>query len=218
MTRHGPQRWQRRKAERPAEILDAALETFADKGYAATRLDEVARRAGVSKGTLYLYFESKEALFKAVVTTLLVPEIERAEQRIETAEGSAAGLLGQLVRDWWQTVGETRLSSLPKLIVAEAGNFPELARFYNETVIVRARRLIAGVIEQGVRQGEFKPCDPEMTARLLMAPLILAVIWKQSLQPYDEPAMDMARYLDQHVELFLHGLLAALGKGKRDDD
>ncbi len=79
-------------------------------------------------------------------------------------------------------------------------------------------RDLTHVIEQGIRQGEFKPCDPEMTARLLMAPLILAVIWKQSLQPYDEPAMDMARYLDQHVELFLHGLLAAPGEGKHDDD
>lgn len=218
MRQSEPQRWQRRKADRPAEILDAALGLFAEKGYAATRLEEVARRAGVSKGTLYLYFESKEALFKAVVTTLVVPELERAEHTIETARGNARDLLAQLLRGWWQSVGESRLCGLPKLIIAEAGNFPELARFYSDEVISRARRVIAAVIEQGIRQGEFKACDSELTARLVLAPLIFAAIWKQSLAPWDQPGLDMERYLDQHVDLILHGLQATPGTGNHRND
>ncbi len=200
------QRRQRRKADRPGEILDAALELFAEKGFAATRLDEVARRAGVSKGTVYLYFDSKEALFKSLVETLVLPEVEAAETFVESHAGTAREAIVSLVHRWWERVGETRLCALPKLILSEAGNFPELARFYSENVIHRAGRLIASVIERGIASGEFRPCDPMLTGRLLIAPLIFATIWKQSMTPFDD--MDTRAYLRQHVDLFLHGLLA----------
>ncbi len=200
------QRRQRRKEDRPGEILEAALVLFAEKGFAATRLDEVARRAGVSKGTVYLYFASKEELFKSLVETMVVPEVERAECFVQQHDGPVRDLLVQLVRQWWETVGETHLCGVPKLVLAEAGNFPELARFYTERVITRASRLIASVIERGIAAGEFQPCDPLLTGRLLIAPLVFATIWKQSLSSFE--AMDMQAFVDQHIELFLHGLLA----------
>ncbi len=200
------QRRQRRKEDRPGEILEAALALFAEKGFAATRLDEVARRAGVSKGTVYLYFASKEELFKSLVEAMVVPEVERAEFFVAQHEGPARELLVQLVRQWWETVGESHLCGVPKLVLAEAGNFPELARFYTERVITRASRLIASVIERGIGTGEFRPCDPLLTGRLLIAPLVFATIWKQSLSRFD--AMDTAAFVDQHIDLFLHGLLA----------
>src|SRR6266446_5005945 len=109
-------RWRRRKDARPEEIISAALEVFADRGFAATKLEDVARRAGVTKGTIYLYFENKEALFKSF-------------------PGSARELFERLVREYWRLVGETSLVGIPKLMMAEANNFPELARFYYEEVV-----------------------------------------------------------------------------------
>jgi AcrR family transcriptional regulator len=202
------QRWHRRKAERPGEIIDAALELFVAKGFMATRLDEVAQRAGVSKGTLYLYFENKEALFKAVVETLVLPEIERTEQQIQDFHGAASELITQLVKQWWATVGESQLGGLPKLIIAESGNFPELASFYVEQVIGRVRRVIARLISRGIASGEFKSCDPTYAARLLLAPMVFAAIYQHSLLPYDSEPIEMPAYLDNHLDIFLHGLAA----------
>ena len=208
MTQMEEQRWQGRKAERPGEIINAALECFVAKGFMATRLDEVAQRAGVSKGTLYLYFENKEALFKAVVETLVVPEIDQTEQQIQAFDGSASELISQLVKQWWESVGESQLCGLPKLIISEAGNFPELASFYVEHVIARVRRLIAQLISRGIAAGEFKPCDPAYAARLLLAPMVFAAIYQQSLLPYDSEPFEVPTYLDNHLDIFLHGLVA----------
>jgi len=206
------QRWQRRKAERPGEIIDAALELFVAKGFMATRLDEVAKLAGVSKGTVYLYFDNKEALFKAVVETLVVPEIERTEQQIQAFDGSASELISQLVKQWWESVGESQLCGLPKLIIAEAGNFPELASFYVEHVIGRVRRGIAQLISRGIAEGEFKTCDPAYAARLLLAPMVFAAIYQHSLLAYDSEPFEVSAYLDNHLDIFLHGLVAPGGE------
>ncbi len=208
MAQTDEQRWQRRKAERPGEIIDAALELFVAKGFMATRLDEVAQRAGVSKGTLYLYFDSKEALFKAVVETLVVPEIVRTEQLIDAYEGSATELIRQFVQQWWQTVGESRVCGLPKLIISESGNFPELARFYVEQVVDRVRNVIAKLIKRGIATGEFKSCDPVYVARLLLAPMVFAAIYQYSLLLYDSEPFEIPTYLDNHLDIFLHGLVA----------
>jgi len=206
------QRWQRRKAERPGEIIDAALELFVAKGFMATRLDEVAKLAGVSKGTVYLYFDNKEALFKAVVETLVVPEIERTEQQIQAFDGSASELISQLVKQWWESVGESQLCGLPKLIIAEAGNFPELASFYVEHVIGRVRRVIARLISRGIAEGEFKACDPAYAARLLLAPMVFAAIYQHSLLAYESEPFEVSAYLDNHLNIFLHGLVAPAGE------
>ena len=212
MSTSSQQRWHRRKDDRPAEIIAAALALFTRKGYAATRLDEVAAGAGISKGTLYLYFESKEALFKAVVQAMVVPEIERAEHYIWEYRGSAAELVRKLIYQWWETLNDSGLRGMPKLIMAESGNFPELARFYVDNVTNRVRKLLASVIELGVEQGEFRNCDPRMTARLLMAPIVFISIWSQSLLPYEDPDFDFGAYLDQHVDILLHGLLTGSGR------
>lgn len=207
------QRWQRRKAERPGEIIQAALDLFTEKGFAATRLDEVAKHAGVSKGTLYLYFDNKEALFKEVVQAMVLPELARAEKEIQQYQGTATELLKQMVYQWWQAVGETHLCGLPKLVISEAGNFPELARFYNDHVVTRARMLIARIISLGVEKGEFRKCDIQLTARLLMAPVVYATIWKQSLQAFDDPNFDVHDLIDHHIEIFLNGLLITRSQG-----
>src|SRR5262249_32283430 len=127
-------RWKRRKADRPAEILNAALDCFAERGFAATRMDDVAARAGVTKGTVYLYFENKEELFKALIRSELLPNLERLEAAAST-DVPAAVLLERLLAIWVGHVFPSRVSVLPKVIIAEAGNFPELAKFYLHEVV-----------------------------------------------------------------------------------
>src|SRR5882762_2309835 len=195
-------RWQRRKEARPAEIVAAALDVFVERGFATTKLEEVARRAGVTKGTVYLYFESKEALFKAVVRETIVPIFARGEQLVAEYRGSAANLFGELVRKWWELIGETSLSGIPKLMMAEAGNFPVLARFYYDEVISRGNRLMASVLERGIKNGEFRRLD----VKLAMAPLLHAANWRHSFALCTPEGLDIAKYLDHHIDIFLRGI------------
>lgn len=206
-TRSEP-RWQRRKEARPGEILEAALEQFVEKGYAATKLEDVARRAGVTKGTMYLYFESKDALFKAVVLANVVPALERAEHLIAEFQGSSRDLLVQYMHGWMDAVYNSPLSGLPKLLMSEAANFPEMARFYHAEVVDRGHRLLRGIVQRGVESGEFRAVDPDYAARILRAPLLLAAVWKHSLLKTESCTVDVQQYLESHIDLMLHGMLA----------
>jgi AcrR family transcriptional regulator len=199
-------RWQRRKEARPGEIVAAALDVFVERGFAATKLEEVARRAGVTKGTVYLYFDSKEALFKAVVRETIVPIFARGEQMVAEYRGSAAELFGELVRKWWELIGETSLSGIPKLMMAEAGNFPVLARFYYDEVISRGQRLMASVLERGIDSGEFRRLDVKLAVKLAMAPLLHAANWRHSFALCTPEGLDVAKYLDHHIDIFLRGI------------
>src|SRR5262245_20512637 len=122
--------WRRMPEQRPSHIIGAALEAFVENGFTATRLEDVARRAGVSKGTLYLYFDSKEALLEAVVRENIVPFVERAERRVDEYQGSSRDLIGELAHGWWDAMYESPLGGLPKLVLSEASNFPGVARIY----------------------------------------------------------------------------------------
>src|SRR5262249_30156478 len=151
-------RWRRRKDARPAEIVTAALECFKERGFTATRVEDVAVKAGVTKGTIYLYYPSKEDLFKAVVRRELLPNIEQMENASREAE-SAAAMLKQFFTLWAEHVLPSPASVIPKLVIAEAGNFPELVRFYRETVVERGLGLVGSIIRRGVESGEFRPVD-----------------------------------------------------------
>ena len=199
-------RWRRRKNARPEEIISAALEVFADRGFAATKLEDVARRAGVTKGTIYLYFENKEALFKALIRQTIVPVIARGEELAKSFTGSARDLFEQLVREYWRLVGETSLVGIPKLMMAEANNFPELARFYYEEVVTRGHRLMAGVLERGIKAGEFRPVNVAVATKLAMAPVMHAVIARKAFSACMPEGFDVGKYLDTHIDLYLHGI------------
>jgi len=204
--RRAKPRWQRRKDERPAELLAAALEVFVEKGFAATKLADVARRAGVTKGTVYLYFDSKEALFKAVVRETIVPVIAQGEALARAFTGSARELVERLVREYWRLVGETALAGIPKLMMAEAATFPELTRFYYDEVVTRGHRLMAGVIERGIKNGEFRPVDVMVAAKLAMSPLIHATVARRAFASCMPEAFNVQQYLDTHIDLYLHGI------------
>jgi AcrR family transcriptional regulator len=208
-------RWQRRKAARPAEILSAALDCFAERGFAATRLEDIAARAGVTKGTLYLYFPGKEELFKALVRQELLPNVERLEAAA-AGPGTATDMLGQLVAVWAGHVAPSRISVLPKLVIAEAGNFPELAKFYHDEVIQRGLPVLRSILRRGVESGEFRPIDVEHTAFCVIGPLLLSVLWKHSFEPHAGRSLDVAALCRAHLDTLLNGLRrpAAPGRAK----
>lgn len=209
-------RWQRRKDARPEEIVSAALEEFVERGFAATRLEDVARRAGVTKGTIYLYFDGKAALFKAMIRQLLVPHIALGEQLLAEHRGSATELLCDLLRKWWELIGQTKAAGIPKLMIAEAGNFPELARFYHQEVVQRGSRLIGQVLERGIAAGEFRRVDVPSAVRLAWAPLILAVVLQHSLMKCIDETFNLERYLNLHAETFLHGIAKSPSRNSTD--
>ena len=201
----------RRKEERPQELLSAALALFVEKGFAATRLDDVAARAGVSKGTVYLYFSSKEELFKAVIREGIIPALAEGESLVAGYSGDAAGLLREILLGWWRTVGGTPLAGIPKLMISEAGNFPETASYYYETVILRGRRLLGSVLQRGMAAGEFRNLPLETTIDVVFAPLLMLAIWRFSMGPcWAQSANDPAAYLETHLDLLLAGLVMPL--------
>jgi len=171
---------QRRKETRPQELLDAALTLFVEKGFAATRSEEVARRAGVSKGTLYLYYPSKEELFKAVVRQNLSSLIAEGIELAETFEGSTSDLLGKLMTTWWHRVGNSPAAGIHKVVLSEVRNFPELAQFYTDEVIAPADRLFSGTVQRGIDRGEFRPMPVHEVAHALIAPMIFLALHHHS--------------------------------------
>ena len=199
-------RWQRRKDARPAEILAAALACFKERGFTATRLEDVAAKAGVTKGTIYLYYPSKEELFKAVVRGELVPNIERLEAAILDAPVPATVMLEQLCTTWAQHIVSSPISVIPKLVIAEAGNFPELARFYLEVAVRRGIELIASILHRGIASGEFRPVDVEHVVYCVLGPLLFTVLWQHSLGPHDDRQLDVQAVCRAHLDLMLHGL------------
>ncbi|HEV7813934.1 MAG TPA: TetR/AcrR family transcriptional regulator [Janthinobacterium sp.] len=199
-------RWERRKEARPQELLAAALELFVERGYAATRLEDVAKRAGVSKGTLYLYFANKEELFKAMVRETIVPGIGEAEQNLAAFAGSSGDLLRQIMLGWWDRYGSTSVAGVTKLMMAESGNFPELAEFYNEEVSRRGNAVLTRLLERGMASGEFRSVDAATMTLVLTAPMIMLTMWKHSLQPCANKAIDPHAYLNAFLDVTLRGL------------
>jgi AcrR family transcriptional regulator len=202
----GEPKFRRRPADRPAEILAAALEVFAARGFQAARLEEVAKRAGVSKGALYLYFETKADLFRAVVTDAISPNIERVK-----AVASADLPLEQVVRMALpmlarQVVSDRRITGVVKLVIAESRNHPELAAIWRETVVEPGVALISGLIAKAQARGEVRPGDPRLFAFGLMGPMVLSMVWRETFEPVGAEPVDVVALAEQHVETVLRGM------------
>ena len=199
---------QRRKEARPAELIAAALDLFVERGFAATKLDEVAARAGVSKGTLYLYFSSKEELFKAVIQQGILPVLAQGEEMLAQHRGDTTSLLRALIYRWWELVANTKLSGIPKLIVSEAGNFPEVARYFHDNVSQGIDELLARVLRAGMEKGEFRRVDIESAVDVITAPILMREIWKRSMAPFSCcGAADTEVYIGTYIDLLMNGLL-----------
>src|SRR5687767_8978117 len=198
-------RWRRRAADRPREILDAALTVFVEKGFAATKLDDVAVAAGISKGLLYRYFDNKAELFKEVIRQTLVATIRDVGDRAR-ASGSAVAALDVFLEQLTAVAKDARRSAIPKLIISESGSFPELAVFYLAEVIGPGVQQLTGLIRRGVDSGEFRKVDPELAAKSIIAPFLLAVIWRHTFARHDSKRFDPDALIRQHRDILLHGL------------
>jgi AcrR family transcriptional regulator len=199
-------RWERRKDARPGELVDAALDLFIEKGFAATRLEDVAKRAGVSKGTLYLYFDSKEDLLKAAIREGYSEPLRHGEQALASFEGSSEDLLRTILKMWWDEVGATKQAGLTKLVIGESQNFPELARFYHDEVIQRAHKLVSAAIDRGIKSGEFRAVNLPYAQRVACAPMVLLMLWKHSFACCVPHTVDPLEYVATHADMLIHSL------------
>jgi TetR/AcrR family transcriptional regulator len=203
----------RRKEARPGELLAAALELFVEKGYSATRVEEVAKRAGVSKGTLFLYFPSKEELFKAVVREALANRFPEWNAEFATWPGTTPEMLRYAMQQWWERVGRTPVAGIIKLMISEATNFPELAAFYEREVIAPGHTLVGRILQRGIDRGEFRAMNIEHATYAVLAPMMFLCTWQQSFgacAPIAQvlPPIDPVQYLTQQADILLHGLCA----------
>jgi AcrR family transcriptional regulator len=197
-------RFQRRKEDRPAEITEAAMHTFAEKGYASTRVEEVARRAGVSKGLLYLYFKTKEDLFKAVIRSFVSPRLDALIEMIETTELSAEAFLRGPFLEFAKSVPHTPARMLVRLLVAEGPKHPDLIAWYWENVVSRGLGAIRSIIEKGVGSGEFRKSALDDFPHLLVSPVIFSMLWKQLFETH--APMDTDAFFEGHIDLLLNGI------------
>ena len=196
----------RRPEDRASEIARAALELFVTRGFAATKLEDVAREASVSKGLPYLYFKSKEELFKAVISEAIAGPLAQANDVIDRFEGTSEELLRALVAGF-RAFEETPAGGVVKLILAEAGNFPDVARFYCTHFDVRGRDLFIRTLRRGVEGGEFRPLpDLEATAIVILQPLAMFSVWRRSLAPFDPGKVDSDQFYAAYLDFVLKGL------------
>ena len=201
-------RRERRKEARPGELLDAALDLFVEKGFAATRVEEVAARAGVSKGTLFLYFASKDELFKAVVRESISGRFVEWNSEFGEFKGSSCDMLAYCMNSWWERVGATKASGLTKLIMSEAGNFPDIAAFYQQEVVLPGHSLIRRILQRGIDRGELRAMDLDYAVYSVVAPMIFLILSRHSTGvciPHTA-GLDPKRFIAAQLGIILNGL------------
>ena len=201
-------KFRRRKADRPAEIVQAALDVFAERGFAAARLDDIARRAGVSKGALYLYFETKEELFRAVVTQAIAPNFQLVFSAIAGHPGPFGDLLQLMAARISVLVTRPAVGGVLKMVVGEARNFPELARVWHDEVVARALSALSAAIAAAQARGEVRAGDPRMFALQIISPILVGVIWRETFAPIGAAAFDLPALAQQHMDTMTKGLAA----------
>jgi AcrR family transcriptional regulator len=201
---------ERRKEARPRELLDAALTLFVEKGFTATRAEEVAALAGVSKGTLFLYFQSKEDLFKAVIRENIGSLFPAWNEELDAFVGSSAEMVKFAMNAWWEQMGNTAASGIVKLVMSEARNFPDVAAFYQEDVVVPGTQLLQRILQRGVESGEFRGMDTDKAVYTLIAPMIFLMMWKHSMGACAASAqiIDPQKFIHMQVDMLLNGMLS----------
>ena len=205
-------KFQRRAEDRPREICAAALEVFAEKGFAAARLDEIARRAGVSKGTLYLYFKDKEELFRAVVKDTIAPNIDIIRDAMMKVDLPFAQIVPMFLARLAEVAGRAPLGAVVKMVIGESGNFPELAKVWHDQIVSKALAILTGLIERAQQKGEVRPGDPRFHAFTLMGPMLMGLMYREILQPAGGTPIDIEALARQHAETVLAGLLVEGGR------
>lgn len=205
----GEPRFQRRKEDRPAEITEAAMNAFAEKGFAATKVEDVAKRAGVSKGLLYLYFKTKEDLFKAVIRSFISPKIDALTLTVEESELSAEAFLRGPFLDLVKSIPNSPARILARLLISEGPKHPDLLEWYWENVVSKGLGAIRTVIRKGVESGELRRSALDDFPYILAAPVVFSVLWKILFDQHDK--LDTDRFIEEHLEIVLHKILKKSG-------
>lgn len=193
-----------RKEDRPAEILEAGFREFAEKGFDAARLDNVAMRAGVAKGTLYLYFDSKEALFEAAVRARIIPVLDRAVRLVDFYPGPTRFLLRMMFKMMYRRLAQDDVRTIMRIIISEGSRFPALTEFYYREFIAKIVVVLGKIVERGIKRGELRDGPATRLPPVLIAPGIMAAIWHMTFQPYHPIAFD--QFLEAHVDLIMNGI------------
>ena len=199
---------EQKKDQKPSKVNDivaAALEEFFLQGFAAARLDAIAERAGIGKGTIYLYFDSKEALFEAAVRSIVQPILEQAERFAATPQGSASDILRSLIKSLYREVVATERRRILRLLIAEGPRFPRLVAFYHREVVQRGMAALRGILSYGVARGEFRADLPIDYPQVIIAPALIGALW-QLLFAEIEP-LDLDGLCNAHLNVILAGLL-----------
>lgn len=207
----GQPKFKRRKADRPDEIVAAALEVFAEKGFAAARLEDIAKRAGVSKGAIYLYFATKEDIFRAVVELGVAPDLNAVQNILANASADFPVLLRGLVKALAGVVATTPVGGIVKMVIGESRNFPELAQAWHDQLVRPALAAMTQAIAAAQARGELRPGDPRLHAISLISPLLVGVVWRETFLPIGAEPIDIPALAEQHVELWLRGMLTESG-------
>jgi AcrR family transcriptional regulator len=199
----------RRRAEaRPDEVLDAALDLFIEKGFAATRVEDIARRAGLSKGAVYLYFPSKEAILEALVRRAVVPIADTAVTAMENSRGTPREAFMMLFNMMSQRLGDPRVLAVPKLIIREVGAFPELAAMYRREVIDRGLSILVGIVRRGVESGVFRPVDPELAARSVIGAIGMHLLMAEIFDIVPDGGLNLPKLIETHIDILYYGLVS----------
>jgi AcrR family transcriptional regulator len=199
----------RAPTERPGEIIDAALALFVEKGFAATRLDDVADRAGLSKAAIYLYFEDKTALFKGVIEQAVGRNLGAVEAMLAQHRGPIGPLISTVLDFMATRIETTPMASVAKLVIAESRAFPEIGRYYLDQVIGRGLPMLEKLIRRGIASGEFRKVDPALTVRSIVGPMLLAGLWRTVFEPIGAEKLDTCALARHHADLMLHALRPA---------
>jgi AcrR family transcriptional regulator len=202
----GEPKFRRRKADRPGEIVQAAMAVFAEKGFAAARLDDIARRAGVSKGALYLYFETKEDLFRAVVDQAIAPNLEGVFAMIAAHPGPFPDLLRAIAARLALLVDTLPVGGVLKMVIGEARNFPELARVWHDDLVAHALGALSQAIRAAQARGEVVEGDARTYALEIISPMLIAVIWREIFTPIGAEPFDVPAVAAQHMDAMVRAL------------
>ncbi|MFL6762040.1 MAG: TetR/AcrR family transcriptional regulator [Sphingomicrobium sp.] len=200
-------KFQRRSEDRPREICNAALELFAERGFAATRVEDIAARAGISKGTLYLYFKDKQEIFGAVVRNTVAPNIAMIRDSITAVDMPFSLMVYTLLERFIDIAEQLPIGAVAKIVIGESRNFPELARVYHDLVITEAIGAIAELVGTAQAKGEVRPGDARLFAMTLIGPMLMGILWRETFEPVGAATINLKALARQHAAASLTGLL-----------
>lgn len=197
----------RRKEHRPQELIEAGLQEFALNGFAATRMIDIAKRAGVAKGTIYVYFESKEALFEAAIRSQILPHVDQISIMVSAYEGTTKDLIKFIIQMMYDKIFAGNASVLICVMITEGPKFPNLVHFYYQTIVSRGLEVLGKIVDRGIQRGEIKSSAISKDPRLLVAPIMFAAMWKTVFN--NEKPIDLEQYCETHLDVLFNGILVS---------